>query len=182
VVNYRIAANDPLFGKDDDRVTTSWREAPNPNPESSIVGNFYESNPVDADMIIVHPSHWMFEGTDVRMNQAWTRLVGNEYDRVMLEFPTPENIEVLAHSPLVCKGRASFHDMTYYTADSGAGVFASGSIWFERRLFPGSSGADDEQIGAMVTNILRTFAQGPAGVDHPSSSNLADLGIEAGYL
>ena len=182
VVNYRIAANDPLYGKDDDRVTTSWREAPNPRPESSIIGNFYESNPVDADMVIVNPSHWMFDGTDVRMNQSWKRLVGNEYDRVMLEFPTPDNIEVLAHSPLVCKGKASFHDMTYYTADSGAGVFASGSIWFERHLFPGSAGADDEQIGAMVTNILRTFAAGPAGIDHPSTGNLGVLGIKAGYI
>jgi hypothetical protein len=93
-----------------------------------------------------------------------------------------DNIEVLAHSPLVCKGRDSYADMTYYTAPSGAGVFASGSIWFERRLFPGSSGEDDEQIGAMVTNILRTFAQGPAGVDHPSESNLDSFGIRPGYV
>ena len=35
------------------------------------------------------------------------------------EFTT---LEVLAHSPLVCKGKASFADMTYYTAPSGAGV------------------------------------------------------------
>ena len=182
VVNYRIAANDPLFGKDDDRVTTSWREAPNPRPESSIIGNFYEANPVDADMVIVNPGHWMFADTDVGMNQSWKRLVGNEYDRVMLEFPTPDNIEVLAHSPVVCKGKASFADMTYYTAPSGAGVFASGSIWFERRLFPGSSGPDDEQIRAMVTTILRTFAEGPAGAAHPSVNNLAVLGIKAGYI
>ncbi len=78
--------------------------------------------------------------------------------------------------------KKSFADMTYYTAASGAGVFASGSIWFERHLFPGSAGADDEQMGAMVTNILRTFAQGPAGRDHPSTNNLAILGIRRGYV
>jgi hypothetical protein len=182
MVNHRIATNDPMYGKDDDRVTTSWREAPNARPESSIIGNLYESNPVEADMVIVNPSHWMFAGTDVRMNQAWTKVVGNEYDRVTLEFPTPDNIEVLAHSPLVCKGKKSFADMTYYTAASGAGVFASGSIWFERHLFPGSAGTDDEQMGAMATNMLRTFAQGPAGRDHPSNNNLAILGIRRGYV
>lgn len=181
-VNYRVAAADPLNGKDPDRVTTSWREAPNARPESSIIGNFYDSNPVDADMVIVNPDHWMFAGTDVRMNQSWTRVVGNEFDRVTLEFPTPENIEVLAHSPLVCKGRASFADMTYYTAPSGAGVFATGTIWLEKRLFPGSSGPDDEQIQAMVANILSHFAVGPAGLTRPSASNLAELGIRPGYI
>ena len=181
-VNYRVAANDPLNGKDPSRVTTSWREAPNARAESSLVGTFYESNPVEADMVIVNPSHWMFAGTDVRMNQSWTRIVGNEYDRVTLEFPTPDNIEVLAHSPVICKGKSSFADMTYYTAASGAGVFSTGTIWFERHLFPGSSGPDDEQMAAMVTNILRTFAQGPAGRDHPANNNLAILGIKRGYI
>jgi hypothetical protein len=33
-----------------------------------------------------------------------------------------------------------------------------------------------------VTNILRTFAQGPAGRDHPSANNLAFLGIRRGYI
>jgi hypothetical protein len=116
------------------------------------------------------------------MNQAWTGIVGNEYDRVMLEFPTPDNIEVLAHSPVVCKGKRSFADMTYYTAPSGAGVLATGTIWFERHLFPGTHGPDAEQMRIMMTNVLRTFAQGPAGLDHPSANNLAILGIERGYV
>jgi hypothetical protein len=131
-------------------------------------------------MVIVNPEHWAFAGTDVRRNQSWAHLVGNEYDRVTLEVPTPDTIEVLAHSPVVCKGTASFSDMTYYTTDSGAGVFSTGSIWFERHLFPGSTGRDDAQIAAMVTNVLQAFAAGPAGVEHPSSPNLDELGIRAG--
>lgn len=181
-VNYRIAADDPLNNVDPERVTTSWREAPKARPESSIIGTYYESNPVDADMVLVHPEHWMFAGTDVRMNQKWTRFVGNEFDRVTLEVPTPDNIEVLAHSPLTCNGKASFADMTYYTAASGAGVFSTGTIWFQQHLFPTSTKPDDVQARAMVTNILNVFTQGPAGLVHPSASNLKDLGIRAGYV
>lgn len=181
-VNYRIAADDPLNGVDPERVTTNWREGPKARPESSIIGTYYESNPVDADMVLVHPEHWMFAGTDVRMKQKWTRFVGNEFDRVTLEVPTPDNIEVLAHSPLTCNGKASFADMTYYTAPSGAGVFSTGSIWFEQHLFPTSTKPDDVQARAMVTNILDVFTQGPAGLVHPSTSNLKELGIKPGYV
>ena len=36
----------------------------------------------------------------------------------------------------MCRGRASFADVTYYTAPSGAGVFATGTLWWERQLGP----------------------------------------------
>ena len=88
---------------------------------------------------------------------------------------------MLAHSPVVCKGKASFADMTYYTTASGAGVFSAGSIWFERHIRPGSSGPDG-QLTRMMTNLLEVFAKGPAGRTHPSRSNLAALGITKDYV
>ncbi len=181
-VNYRSATRDPVAKTDPERVTTSWREAPKANPESSIIGNYYDSNPVDADMVVVHPDHWMFAGADVERQQVWKRFVGNEFDRVTLEVPTPDNIEVLAHSPVVCNGRKSYADMTYYTAESGAGVFSSGSIWFERHLWPGSTAPDDEQARIMVNNMIDAFTAGPAGEVHPSQNNLAVFGIRRGYI
>jgi hypothetical protein len=92
VVNYRVATDDPLNGEDPARVTTNWRDAPDADPESSLIGNFYDDNPVDADMVLVNPEHWAFAGTDVRRNQRWKGLVGNEFDRVTLEVPTPDNM------------------------------------------------------------------------------------------
>jgi hypothetical protein len=181
IVNYRVAADDPMNGKDDKRVTTSWREAPAANPESSLIGTFYESNPVDADMVVVAADAWMFKGTGIENGDSWPHVVGNEYDRVTPEMPTPKTIQVLAHSPVVIKGRRSFADMTYYTADSGAGVFSSGSIWFERQVQPGGTGYKG-QIAAMVSNILKAFAEGPAGKAHPSRPNLEQLGITPGYI
>lgn len=181
MVNYRVAKDDPLNGKDPERVTTSWRDAPAARPESSIVGVFYESNPVKADMVIADADAWMFQGTGVKNGDKWANVVGNEYDRVTLEVATPPTIQVLAHSPVVCKGKKSFADMAYYTTDSGAGVFSTGSIWFERHLSPGGTGTDGQMV-AMMTNILKVFAQGPAGNVHPSKPNLDKLGIKKGYI
>ncbi len=180
-VNYRDPALDPLNGVDPARVTASWRDQPDPRPESSIIGTFYESNPVAADMVIVDPGAWMFEGTGVRYGEHWPNFVGNEYDRVNLNVPTPANIQVLAHSAVVCRGHHSFADMAYYTTASGAGVFSGGSIWLERHFLPGSSGPDG-QATRMMTNLLRVFAHGPAGRTHPSRSNLAALGITKDYV
>jgi hypothetical protein len=181
VINYRVASHDPFNGVDPTRVTTSWREAPAARPESWITGTYYESNPVKADMVIVDADAWMFAGTGVSNGDRWVDVVGNEYDRVTPEVPTPPTIEVLAHSPVKVRGKSSFADMTYYTTDSGAGVFSAGSIWFERHVAPGGKGTD-AQIAGMVTNVLQAFAVGPAGLTHPARPNLEALGIRKGYL
>lgn len=184
-VNYRDAALDPMSGVDDDNVTTSFREPPNANPESSLIGNFYECNPVEADMVIVDADAWMFEGTGVRNGDTFPGVVGNEYDRVNTDWPTPESIQVVAHSPVTCKGEASFADMTYYTADSGAGVFATGTLWWirEHLLIDCRDEWDDPQtwqckVQRITANVLQAFAEGPAGERHPSRNNLAAIGIE----
>ena len=55
-VNYRDAREDPLFGTgDQELVTAEWRSAPAARPEASLIGNYYESNPVKADMVVVAP-------------------------------------------------------------------------------------------------------------------------------
>jgi hypothetical protein len=185
-VNYRVAAEDPLNGVDPERVTTSWRSNPNPRPESEMIGDFYECNPVDADMVIGEASSWMFDGTGWANGTVLPKLVGNEYDRVTPEAPTPADIEVIAHSPVVCRGIKSFSDMTYYTSLSGAGVFATGTFRLEEHMGPpcpaGQIVGVDCQVSQMMTNLLTVFAAGPAGAAHPSHNNLADYGIARGYV
>ena len=109
-VNYRDASRDPLNGIDPTRVTTSFREAPAANPESSLIGNYYECNPVKADWVVGDPTMWMFEGSGFTKGERVPGMVGNEYDRVTAGVPTPENIQVLAHSPVDCKGLQSYAD------------------------------------------------------------------------
>ena len=186
-VNYRSAVTDPLAGIDDANVTTSFRDPPAANPESSLVGSFYECNPVQADMLIADADAWVFEGTGLQNGDILPGVVGNEYDRVTLERPTPGTIQVLAHTPLRCRGLPSFADMTYYTTLSGAGVFATGTLWWIRpHLLVNCRDQPRDrwecQVQRITENVLRAFAEGPAGLDHPSEPNLAELGIAPGYV
>jgi hypothetical protein len=182
-VNYRNARRDPMNGKDPAQVTTSFREAPAANPESSLIGNYYECNPVRADWVVGDPSMWMFDGSGFTAGEKVPGMVGNEYDRVTAGVPTPENIQVLAHSPVNCKGLKSYADSTWYSAPSGAGVFSAGTFGWSRLLDidcpPGPPTEQRCKLAKVTENILRAFAAGPAGAAHPSVSNLAMFGIPA---
>ena len=180
-VNYRDAARDPLRTKDPARVTTSFREAPAANPESSLIGNYYECNPVKAPWVVADASAWMFEGSGFANGERITDMVGNEYDRVTPGVPTPSNIQVLAHSPVTCKGLKSHADSTWYSAPSGAGVFSAGTFgWsplLDEQCPDGPPTTGPCKLIVVTENILRAFGAGPAGAAHPSRSNLAALGI-----
>ncbi len=175
-VNYRVASADPLRGVDDSRVTVSWREPPLNRPESTLVGAFYQCNPVKADFVVADPSAWVFAGTGLRKGDRIRDLVGPEYDRYDVNAPSPPGpVQVLAHSPLRCGGRASYSDMTYYSTRSGAGVLATGTNWWISRLNPActtAQGCYDERVARVTLNILDAFAAGPAGRTHPSVANL----------
>jgi hypothetical protein len=183
-VNYRVSADDPLYGEDDEQVTSEWRNGPDPDPESSLIGNYYEANPVEADMVVGDPTHWVWADTGVEEGTVLEGVVGNEYDRVTLEVPTPDNIQVIAHSPVTCKGIPSYADVTYYSHGSGAGVFASGTLWWIRDhlLYDDVNEGVPYVLQKATENILRTFAEGPAGDEHPSENNLSEFDIAAGYI
>ena len=179
-VNYK-APSDPMLGVDDAEVTVNWREPPVPRPESVLTGVFYECNPVSAPMVVTDPDSWLFAGTGAAAGLQLPHLVGPEYDRVNPGAPTPAGIEVLTHSPVTCRGVASFADSAWYTVASGAGVFASGSNWFTTGLpEAGATGTTARVVGGELTNLLRAFAAGPAGLAHPSRPNLAGLHEFAG--
>jgi len=182
-VNYRVAKLDPLLGTNDAEVTTSWREAPAARPEGSLLGVMYECNPVLADGVVADASSWVFDGSGLRNGERVRGLIGSEYDRVMVEVPTPSTLQVLFHSPLTCRKHASFSDAAYYTAESGAGVFDAGTGNWVCKLLTGCPTDQpvrpDASIRRITENVLRAFAAGPAGVAHPSSPNVARLGILA---
>ena len=175
-VNYRVASADPLNGVDDSRVTVSWREPPLNRPESTLVGAFYQCNPVKADFVVADASAWAFAGTGLRNGDRIPNLVGPEYDRYDVNAPLPPGpVQVLGHSPVRCSGRASYSDMTYYSTRSGAGVVATGTNWWISRLNPACpprDGCYDERVAGVTRNILDAFAAGPAGRAHPSIANL----------
>jgi hypothetical protein len=178
-VNYKPASarSDPAWSTDRMEVTTDWREPPLNQPESSLLGELYECNPAHADGVVVEPDSWLLSGTGLRQGSELPNLVGPEYDRVTDGFPTPRGVELVLHSPLRCRYRSSYSDVTYYTAASGAAVVDTGtSSWVCQIDSVCATGRNSPTTSAAVRritlNLLRGFAAGPAGREHPSRSNL----------
>ncbi|TDC67578.1 N,N-dimethylformamidase beta subunit family domain-containing protein [Streptomyces hainanensis] len=176
-------AQDPHYPDDPHLVTTDFRQDPGADPESSLTGVLYEGYPTDAPYVVHRPGHWLFEGTGVERDESFEHLVGVEYDRVTPEAPTPDRIEIVAHSPLECNGRSSHQDSAYYTVDGGAGVFAAGTMrWVEGLMagtdLNGRNHGMDARTGRFVTrtteNVLRAFAEGPAARHRPEPENNVD--------
>jgi hypothetical protein len=169
-------AADPMYGKDNALVTGNWRDAPSPDPESSLIGTLYESYPADAAYRVTSPSSWVFQGTGVRAGADFPHLVGVEYDRVNPGYPVERPIEVLSHSPLVCHGVSSYGDSAYYTHASGAGVFNAGTMRWVEAIFGDQPHGINNNTAAFVrqvtTNVLHAFADGPAAAKYPAHDNL----------
>jgi hypothetical protein len=181
-VDYKNFGEDPMSTIDPKDTTQEWRSPPNPRPESVILGNFYQCNPVSADMVVAAPESWLLSGI-VAPGQRLPGMVGNEYSAVDLQVPTPRPLQVLFHSPVTCRGRPGFQDTTYYTAPNGAGVFSSGTQWWICGLDPGckfaaTAAAEVHRVfTAMTTRLLDAFAEGPAATKHPAVDNLVQLGV-----
>jgi hypothetical protein len=177
VICYKTSyLQDPMYGKDNTLVTSDWREPPHPDPESSLTGTLYESNPVSADYVIASPSSWIYAHTGVRKGTRFTGLVGIEYDRVNPVYPVERPMEVLSHSPLTCRGVNSYSDSAYYTHRGGAGVFNAGTMrWVAAsnglRLF-GLAKPAGQFTRQVTTNLLHGFAAGPAAAKYPAQDNL----------
>src|SRR5207248_199419 len=120
--------------------------------------------------------------------------------RLEASHPGPKNVQLMAHSPLRCGGKYSYSDMTYYTASSGAGVWASGTNWWISKLseectssssststssfstttaFPATPSTRltsptaicPKQAAVKITeNVLNLFGAGPAGRTQPSTA------------
>jgi hypothetical protein len=178
VICYKTSyMQDPMYGKDNALVTSDWREPPSPDPESSLTGTLYESNPTDADFVVATPDAWLFAGTGVRRGTKFNGLVGIEYDRVNPVYHVERPIQVLSHSPLTCRNINSYADSAYYTHSGGAGVFNTGTMrWVASSALPyppfGLNRHTAEFVSRVNANVLRGFADGPAAARHPAHDNL----------
>jgi hypothetical protein len=186
VVCYKTSYElDPMYGVDNALVTSDWREPPDPDPESSVIGTLYEGYPTIASYVVETPSAWMFKGTGVRKGTSFRVLVGIEYDRVNPGYPVERPIQILAHSPLVCNGVNSFADSAYYTHKGGAGVFNTGTMrWVEAFGPPtynwGLTPASGRFTRRVTANVLAAFADGPAAAKYPAHDNLDAMHEYAG--
>jgi hypothetical protein len=127
-------ALDPLYGKDNSRVTSQWRDPVLGRPENSLIGIMYSSFtnkqynfPWWASSLATSR---LLDRTGLKPGQHYgCALVGYEWDRIFANGATPAGLQVLGTSPTI--GYYKEHDIsntTYYIALSGAMVFATGSI------------------------------------------------------
>lgn len=183
VINYKIASEDPLYGRDNAAVTADWPAPPDARPESSLLGAQYACLPQTPHVpgVIVDAERWLFAGAHVHVGEKLPGLIGTETDAVQPAYPTPRPIEVLLHSPTDCPNDTpAFADASYYVAPSGAGVFDAGTIAWSCAVAPSCPPvtARTHQVVRTVTdNLLTAFAKGPAGREHPAHDNLVQLGI-----
>jgi N,N-dimethylformamidase beta subunit-like protein len=181
-IDYKSFDQDPYHVTNPLDATPEWRSPPFPRPESVLLGNFYQCNPVQGDLVVADPGNWLLSGI-AAAGQRFPGLIGNEYEGVDLSVPTPRPIEVLFHSPVVCQGRPGFSDATYYTTPGGAAVFSAGTQYWICGLDSGcdkataNDGAAFREISAITERLLRAYAAGPASRAHPAVDNLSALHI-----
>jgi len=185
IVAYKEAAGDldPLAidgdPQNDRLITGRWRDRPSARPEERLIGVMYAADPVDADIIVSDASHWAFAGTGVRNGDALRGLLGNAVDAI--DGGGPATLERLAHSPFADPGPAGgnarktrFSDMTIYTAESGALVFAAGSIQWSWGLdgynAPGWHTLRVSEAAQQVTRTVLTRMQRSPAVPQPRTS------------
>jgi hypothetical protein len=176
MVNYRSTA-DPIRRVDPAQTTVSFRDSPVNRPEAQLIGQQYQCNPVRADGVVVEGGSWIWAGTGLGEGAHIEILVGSEYDQYVHGQGGPDNVEIVAHSPVVCRGKDAYSDVTYYTAISGAGVFATGTnYWVSKLNPPGFPESPYNPVIVTATrNVILAFGLGPAGVQHPSVPNWQSL-------
>jgi hypothetical protein len=177
VVCYKTSyTEDPMYRTDPTEVTSDWREPPNSDPESSLIGTIYEGYPADASFVVSSPRSLIYKGTGVSAGTSFPHLVGIEYDRVNPAYPVQRPIEVLSHSPLTCQGASSYGDSAYYTHSGGAGVYNCGTMRWVEAIYGdqphGITGKTPDFVRQVTMNVLRAFADGPAADRHPARDNL----------
>ena len=173
LVNYRTADSDPMTAEDPQQATVQWRNAPLNKPESALIGVQYFAAGITASMKLVNTDNWVFANVGLGGSTTLRKLVTIEADGLGPSNAEPANLEVLASSPVTYRNVRYQHAMTYYSADSGAGVFATGTIGWINAL--DIAEWSDEKVSTFVrgvtTNVLQAFAAGPTGLEHPSVGN-----------
>nr|WP_228042422.1 MULTISPECIES: N,N-dimethylformamidase beta subunit family domain-containing protein [unclassified Tychonema] len=132
-------------------VTGRWRDRAVGRPEDALIGVMYETFQVNSDIVIDETApDWLLEKTSLKNGDKLSGLLGYEVDRMFGN--APKNIVRVAHSPYPYGGGTRHADMTIYTADSGAKVFATGSmqwVW----------GLDDFNAPQLRDSVVNTGAQ-----------------------
>ncbi len=174
VTCYKSAELDPV--KNSPQTTARWRDSPYPRPENTVIGQLYDAFPAAGALKIRDPGFFLFADTGATKGAAYPGLIGPETDRFYDVKTTPRPIQVPALSEFTSRGKKTWSTVTYYTTDSGAGVFATGTMGWVRALprpnkisgIPDRSTAFAKQV---TLNVFKEMAKGPLGESHPATDD-----------
>ena len=181
LVCYREARLDPYSLSHPHATTTRWRQAPAPQPESTLTGSVYGDLDVTGVFTVTEPDFFAFAGTGAVRGATYAGLTAGEVDRL---YPTTQrpgfahagNLLVFAHSP-AAGARAShgWSDSTFYTSASGAGVLNMGTTGWLQAQTDAAVPALSRNFATRVTqNIIRAAASGPLGRCSTASTAVDD--------
>lgn len=172
-VVYKSAAEDPESG---DQSTARFRDDPGAEAERSLVGMDYECFPATGEYTIADRGFFLFDGADT--SRTYSGLVDIEVDRAYPLPGTPKNLQIVANSPTDCGGVSTVSNSTYYSTDSGAGVFAVGTMgWVLRALRGGAPGPTTQFAEKVTSNLLLEMMRGPMGEGHPANGNIKQFDL-----
>lgn len=173
VVSYKVLtpkhdlARDPLYGQDNSRVTSLFRDPVVNRPENALLGEMFSD--------VVHGRHgfpWrvasplstspLMKDTGLTAGQAYgCALVGYEWDKVFNNGVTPEGLQILSTSATLNDShQADISNTTIYTAPSHAMVFDTGSVYWTSALdayqfAPDSHCAGTQQVVPGIQKLMQ---------------------------
>jgi hypothetical protein len=173
---YRDSKLDRLAKSNPSTTTVQWRHPPLLRDPAALVGVGMSVVGVRGDYVVNTAPSWLFAGTKLRKDDVLELAFGNEVDAQ--EPPTghsPANLQVVLHGVAVAAGSSRPHTATaaYYSAPSGAGVFAAGTtLWVcgldatcPSNATPPATSVAIQQI---TLNLFTAFGVPRAGRLHPS--------------
>jgi hypothetical protein len=173
-------------------ITGLWRENSVDPPEDAFIGVMYVTDPVNGNLTIEDSSNWVCANTGLTDGVSLSGLLGYEMDCMF--FDAPEGTARVGHSsytsiPMPTRrpiegpmgglpGTASntlYSDMTVYTADSGATVFATGSMQWNFGLddynYPNLRPSFVNPAAQQITrNVLASFVGARPTVSPPTAT------------
>lgn len=152
VVGWKEAwPNDPQQGP---TVTARFRDPPVGRPENALLGIMFDKwQSVRAPLVVVDEEHFLFRNTGLREGDLIPGLMGYETDAVTDNGHTPPGLRLAASTGVVgVEGNIGRADTVSYRADSGALVFATGTIEWAFGL--GDPDVFDPRVETMTANVL----------------------------
>ncbi len=171
VTCYKVATSngpalstDPMYGVDNTRVTALWRDPVLARPENALMGIMFSDNVASTDnngpwTVDANPAPRYLANTGLVPGQSYgADLVGYEWDNRSFA-GGPGNLRVIGTSAMTGVNGAGYGNTAYYYANSGAFVFAVGSLCFmwameSYRLYPRGNPQAIPGIQTLMANVM----------------------------